>query len=44
LIDKAGTSVDLDDADIYFTPVLRPEQMRPKGIALGVRPEDKSPA
>jgi rhodanese-related sulfurtransferase len=44
LIDKAGASVDLDDADVYFTPVLRPEQMRPKGSPLGVRPEDKSPA
>jgi rhodanese-related sulfurtransferase len=29
LFDKAGASVDLDDADVYFTPVLRPEQMRP---------------
>jgi rhodanese-related sulfurtransferase len=31
LCDKEGASVDLDDADVYFTPVLRPDQMRPKG-------------
>lgn len=30
LVDAAGTDVDLDDADVYFTPRLRPEQMRPK--------------
>jgi rhodanese-related sulfurtransferase len=29
LVDKDGAPVDLDDADIYFTPRLRPEQMRP---------------
>lgn len=29
LVDKTGASVDLDDADVYFTPALRPEQMRP---------------
>lgn len=29
LEDGAGRSVDLDDADVYFTPRLRPEQMRP---------------
>ena len=29
LFDKDGGSVDLDDADVYFTPNLRPEQMRP---------------
>jgi len=31
LCDKEGASVDLDDADVYFTPALRPDQMRPKG-------------
>ncbi|WP_295577005.1 rhodanese-like domain-containing protein [uncultured Lamprocystis sp.] len=30
LVDNAGRSVDLDDADVYFTPHLRPEQLRPK--------------
>jgi rhodanese-related sulfurtransferase len=30
LVDAAGQSVDLDDADVYFTPQLRPEQLRPK--------------
>ncbi|AGA91075.1 Rhodanese-related sulfurtransferase [Thioflavicoccus mobilis 8321] len=30
LLDGAGQSVDLDDADVYFTPRLRPEQLRPK--------------
>ncbi|KAA6184324.1 rhodanese-like domain-containing protein [Thiohalocapsa marina] len=29
LQDGAGRDVDLDDADVYFTPRLRPEQMRP---------------
>ncbi len=29
LVDGDGNSVDLDDADIYFTPRLRPEQTRP---------------
>ncbi|MBK1719784.1 rhodanese-like domain-containing protein [Thiocystis violacea] len=29
LVDQDGNSVDLDDADIYFTPRLRPEQRRP---------------
>ena len=29
LVDGDGNSVDLDDADIYFTPRLRSEQMRP---------------
>jgi rhodanese-related sulfurtransferase len=29
LVDAAGESVDLDDADRYFTPRLRPDQMRP---------------
>lgn len=31
LVDAQGTDVDLDDADQYFTPRLRPEQMRPRG-------------
>ena len=30
LVDGEGAEVDLDDADVYFTPRLRPEQMRPK--------------
>jgi len=29
LVDGDGNDVDLDDADVYFTPRLRPEQMRP---------------
>nr|WP_240905602.1 rhodanese-like domain-containing protein [Thiorhodococcus mannitoliphagus] len=29
LVDAEGRSVDLDDADVYFTPRLRSEQMRP---------------
>lgn len=29
LVDRAGEAVDLDDADEYFTPKLRPEQQRP---------------
>lgn len=29
LVDDRGHSVDLDDADEYFTPRLRPEQRRP---------------
>jgi rhodanese-related sulfurtransferase len=29
LVDREGQSVDLDDADVYFTPRLRPEQRRP---------------
>ena len=29
LEDAQGQEVDLDEADIYFTPILRPEQMRP---------------
>ena len=31
LEDAHGDEVDLDEADIYFTPVLRPDQMRPAG-------------
>jgi rhodanese-related sulfurtransferase len=30
LVDAAEGPVDLDDADVYFTPQIRPEQMRPK--------------
>lgn len=30
LEDRDGKDVDLDDADVYFTPRLRPDQMRPK--------------
>jgi rhodanese-related sulfurtransferase len=30
LVDRDGQDVDLDDADIYFTPRLRPDQMYPK--------------
>lgn len=30
LVDGDGNAVDLDDADRYFTPRLRPDQMRPK--------------
>jgi rhodanese-related sulfurtransferase len=30
LVDSNGREVDLDDADEYFTPRLRPEQFRPK--------------
>ena len=44
LFDKTGASVDLDDADVYFTPALRPDQMRPTGNTRGVRPKGKTPA
>jgi len=30
LVDAADKPVDLDDADIYFTPRIRPEQTRPE--------------
>jgi rhodanese-related sulfurtransferase len=30
LEDGDGNDVDLDDADIYFTPRIRPDQMRPE--------------
>ncbi|MEY6433280.1 rhodanese-like domain-containing protein [Thioalkalicoccus limnaeus] len=30
LVDGAGRPVDLDDADRYFTPLVRPEQRRPR--------------
>ncbi|MEJ2509008.1 MAG: rhodanese-like domain-containing protein [Gammaproteobacteria bacterium] len=30
MIDAAGSTVDVDDADEYFTPRLRPEQLGPK--------------
>jgi len=29
LVDGAGNDVDLDDADVYFTPRVRPDQQRP---------------
>ena len=31
LVDKHGNPVHLDDADVYFTTKLRPDQMRPAG-------------
>jgi rhodanese-related sulfurtransferase len=31
LVDKAGKTVDLDNADDYFTPRVREDQLRPKG-------------
>ena len=30
LVDADGKPVDIDDADEYFTPKLRPDQLRPK--------------
>ena len=30
LEDGQGQDVDLDDADVYFTPQIRPDQQRPK--------------
>lgn len=33
LVDQQGADVDLDDADIYFTPRLRDDQLRPKETA-----------
>jgi rhodanese-related sulfurtransferase len=30
LVDGEGRDVALDDADVYFTPKLRPEQQRPR--------------
>jgi rhodanese-related sulfurtransferase len=35
LVDAGGEGVDLDDADEYFTPRLRPEQLRPRDVASG---------
>ena len=32
LEDGEGREVDLDDADVYFTPQIRPEQMRPQDL------------
>ncbi len=29
MIDKDGNDIDIDDADDYFTPKLRPEQIQP---------------
>jgi len=31
LVDRDGSPVDLDDADVYFTPRIRDDQMRPRG-------------
>ena len=33
LVDRDGQSVELDDADDYFTAKLRPEQLKPKEAA-----------
>jgi rhodanese-related sulfurtransferase len=30
LVDRDGSPVDLDDADVYFTPRIRGDQMRPR--------------
>jgi rhodanese-related sulfurtransferase len=30
LVNAAGEDIDLDDADVYFTPRLRPDQLKPK--------------
>ncbi len=30
LVDQAGAAVDLDDADLYFTPRIRYDQVRPR--------------
>jgi rhodanese-related sulfurtransferase len=30
LVNGDGEAVDLDDADVYFTPRLRPEQLKPR--------------
>ena len=30
LVDKDGNEVDLDDADEYFAPEVRPDQLKPK--------------
>ncbi|EIC20631.1 rhodanese-like domain-containing protein [Thiorhodovibrio frisius] len=30
LVNGAGEDVDLDDADVYFTPRVRPEQLKPR--------------
>lgn len=35
LVDSSGADVDLDDADEYFTPRLRPEQLRPRDAVPG---------
>ncbi|WPL18543.1 putative adenylyltransferase/sulfurtransferase MoeZ [Thiorhodovibrio winogradskyi] len=32
LVTGAGEDVDLDDADVYFTPVVRPEQLKPRSM------------
>jgi rhodanese-related sulfurtransferase len=30
LVDRDGSPIDLDDADVYFTPRIRDDQMRPR--------------
>ncbi len=35
LVDGEGNDIDLDEADVYFTPILRPDQRRPS-------PEDQA--
>jgi len=34
LEDGAGNTVDLDDADIYFTPKIQPDQMKPRETSI----------
>jgi len=29
LVDRSGDAVDLDEADVYFSPRIRDDQMRP---------------
>jgi hypothetical protein len=41
LVDGDGNDVDLDDADVYFTPKLRPEQQRPKGHCWAAAPVEQ---
>lgn len=33
LVNGAGEDIDLDDADVYFTPKLRPDQLKPKAAS-----------
>ena len=35
LVNGAGEEIDLDDADVYFTPQLRPEQLKPRPTSPG---------
>lgn len=34
LVDLAGQPVDPDAVDVYFTPILRPEQRRPQNLVI----------